>query len=294
MTVTQTPADEYFRLAKEFFGNAATIGYPDLDKYFWYHTVDLGCGLITPGCHDYRESLPAFRFPNEMHRMHVLDVGSATGFFAFEFEKRGASVTSVEIPSLRDWDCFPGETSQQLIEKTKKELGKVGWNPGQERLDRLFANSTPEELYRYSLDGPFKFCHSQLDSKVIRRYSRIYDLSEATLGRKKFDLVFLGDVLWHTINPLQALAAAAGVCSGTMIISQDLQDYVSPHPVMLYIGGDKAGEDSAAWWVPNRACFEQLLKKMGFKDVSVVGTHSGFMRPAGVPYERSIIHANRE
>jgi len=293
MTVTQTSADEYFGLAKEFFSKAPGLAYPDLERYFWYHTIDLGNGLITPGCYDYRPSLPAFGFPNDMQGMKALDVGSATGFFAFEFEKRGASVTSIEIPSLRDWDCFPGETSQQLIEKTKIELGKGGWRPGQESPENLFANSTPQELYRYTLDGPFRFCHDQLHSKVVRHYAPIYDLSEATLGKEKFDLVFAGDVLWHTINPLQALAAIAAVCSGTLIIAQDLQEQVSPHPVMLYIGGDKSGEDSAAWWVPNGPWFEQVLKKLGFKDVAVVGKHSGVMRPAGVPYDRSIIHAKR-
>jgi tRNA (mo5U34)-methyltransferase len=292
--MNQTSADEYFRLANEFFGKALELGYADLEKYFWYHTIDLGNDLITPGCYDYRPSLPAFGFPNEMQGISALDVGSATGFFAFEFEKRGASVTSVEIPSLLDWDCFPGETSQQFVEKTQRELAKVGWKPGQESLDHLFANSTPEELYRYSLDGPFEFCHKQLGSQVVRRYARIYDLSEPALGNTKFDLVFAGDVLWHTINPLQALAAMAAVCSGTLIIAQDLQDHISPHPIMHYIGGDKAGEDSAAWWVPNGRCFEQVLKKLGFKDVAVVGKHSGFMRPAGISYERSIIHAKRE
>jgi tRNA (mo5U34)-methyltransferase len=290
----QASADEYFRLADEFFEKAKNLGYPDLGRYFWYHTVDLGNGLITPGCYDYRPSLPAFGFPNDMQGISALDVGSATGFFAFEFEKRGASVTSIEIPSLADWDCFPGETSQQLIEKTKKELGKGGWSPNHESLQDLFANSTPQELYGYTLDGPFRFCHKQLRSKVQRRYLRIYDLSVAALGNKKFDLVVLGDILWHTINPLQALAAAAAVCSGTLIIAQDLQDHVSPHPVMLYIGGNKAGEDSAAWWVPNAPWFEQVLTKLGFKNVAVVGKHSGFMRPAGIPYERSIIHAKRQ
>ena len=67
----------------------------------------------------------------------------------------------------------------------------------------------------------------------------------------------------------------------------DLEKYFWYHTIDL-------GNDSAAWWVPNGRCFEQVLKKLGFKDVAVVGKHSGFMRPAGISYERSIIHAKRE
>jgi tRNA (mo5U34)-methyltransferase len=69
----------------------------------------LGDGLVTPGDFDYRPSLPLFQFPEDMRGMTVLDVGSATGFFAFEFEKRGASVILVELPSIADWDMPGGE-----------------------------------------------------------------------------------------------------------------------------------------------------------------------------------------
>ena len=294
ITVDRTPADEYLSLANEFFAKALSMGYGDLRKYYWYHTVDLRNGLVTPGCYDYRPSLPKFGFPADLSGMSVLDVGSATGYFAFEFERRGADVTSVEIPSLSSFDRFPGETLQQTLEKFRTAMTNLEHVlPADARHDHLFATSTPEELYEYLFDGPFKFCHRLLNSKVRRCYSTIYDLSGATTGRDSFDLVFAGDVLWHTIDPLRALSAVAALCRGTLIIAQDFQDSTSSQPAMLYIGGDKMGEDSAAWWVPNRICFEQVLRKLGFKDVAVVGTHSGFMRPAGLPYKRSIIHATK-
>ena len=36
-----------------------------------------------------------------------------------------------------------------------------------------------------------------------------------------------------------------------------------------------------------------LLKKLGFADVRVVGTHEGEQRPAGHPFSRKILHARR-
>jgi tRNA (mo5U34)-methyltransferase len=294
MNETSPTVDEYVNLANDFSEKARSIGHENLEPYWWYHTVDLGNDLVTPGCYDYRLSLSAFGFPDVMRGTSVLDVGSATGFFAFEFERRGAAVTSVEIPALASFDRFPGETLEQTLKKFRSAMnGLEQVLPPAARHDHLFETSTPEQLYEYFFDGPFKFCHRMLNSRVRRCYSSIYDLSPATVGRDKFDLVFAGDVLWHTIDPLRALAAIAALCRGTLIIAQDLQDSTTAQPAMLYIGGDRPGEDSAAWWVPNSSCFEQILRKLGFQNVAVVGTHSGFMRPAGLPYNRSIIHATR-
>jgi len=53
-----------------------------------------------PACTTSAELGPGFPFARGMRGMRVLDVGSATGLLAFEFEKRGASVVSVELPSL--------------------------------------------------------------------------------------------------------------------------------------------------------------------------------------------------
>jgi hypothetical protein len=107
-------ADEFLERSRQFNARADLA---DADRYYWYHTVDLGDGLITPGMYDYRETIAAFGFPDDMHGMTVLDVGSATGFFAFEFERRGARVISVELPSLRDLDRFPGQDVERYFPK---------------------------------------------------------------------------------------------------------------------------------------------------------------------------------
>src|SRR5947209_6482982 len=86
-----------------FNGRRRAEGVGDIDRYFWYHTVELP-GITTPGMYDFRASLPAFGFHHDMRGKTVLDVGSATGFFSFEFERRGADVVSVELGSLEQLD----------------------------------------------------------------------------------------------------------------------------------------------------------------------------------------------
>jgi hypothetical protein len=62
---------------------------------------------------------------------------------------------------------------------------------------------------------------------------------------------------------------------------------------MLYRGGEKLGEDDICWWLPNEACFKQVLKKLGFAEVEAVGNNEGLLRPAGHPFSRRILHARR-
>lgn len=56
----------------------------------WFHTIDLGNGIITPGMVDYRNKMDYFKIPNRLDKKIVLDVGAWDGFFSFECERRGA------------------------------------------------------------------------------------------------------------------------------------------------------------------------------------------------------------
>jgi hypothetical protein len=117
MTKENAVQEEQSRRTREFLARAQELGCGDLADYYWYHTVDLGDGLITPGVYDYRHCVEAFFIPESLQGRRVLDIGAATGFFSFEFERRGAIVISTELPSLLDIDKFPGETMEQTLRK---------------------------------------------------------------------------------------------------------------------------------------------------------------------------------
>jgi tRNA (mo5U34)-methyltransferase len=280
---------DFLKAVEEFNGRARALGFSDVDKYYWYHTIDLPGGLVTPGLYDFRETVSCFQFPDDMRGTTALDVGSATGFFSFEFERRGASVVSVELPSLDKLDRFPGQSSEQAVAK----IGQMIAPRNLAGLRGYVKPYTAEELYFYLLKGPFQFCHDLLGSKVERRYASVYDLSPETLGVSGFDLVFLGDILVHTLNPLQALAAAAALCRKTLILSQVMPEAADGKSAMLYVGGDDPASDEVSWWWPNKPCVVQLLKKLGFRDVIEAGSNSGRLRPSGFAFERPILHAVR-
>jgi tRNA (mo5U34)-methyltransferase len=62
----------------------------EVAKLKWYHSIDLGNGVVTPGVDDSVNKLRRLGFPERLDGKTVLDIGSWDGFFAFEAERRGA------------------------------------------------------------------------------------------------------------------------------------------------------------------------------------------------------------
>jgi SAM-dependent methyltransferase len=266
---------EYARLAAAFRARCRDLGHAGLDDYYWYHTVDLGDGLVTPGDYDFRPHLTDFGFPTDLTGKRVLDVGSATGFFAFEFERRGAEVVSVELPTLSAWD-IPAAERDDVVR----------------RLTAYHRAATPEEAYRRHLDGPFRFCHAALGSRVARCYSSVYDLTLAAVGGEKFDLVYAGDVLLHLFAPLRALDALAGLCRGELWLSLEVP-FPGPaaEPLLGFRG--HLSDDARTWWAISRGCAGAMLGRLGFRSVAVAGRHSGVARRAWLAYDREVLRATR-
>ena len=55
----------------------------------WYHTIDLGQGVITKGVDNTPQRLTRMGLPENLSGLSVLDVGAWDGFFSFEAERRG-------------------------------------------------------------------------------------------------------------------------------------------------------------------------------------------------------------
>lgn len=56
----------------------------------WFHTMDLGFGITTPGIDDTSQKLERVGLPASLQGQSVLDVGAYDGKFSFEAERRGA------------------------------------------------------------------------------------------------------------------------------------------------------------------------------------------------------------
>jgi tRNA (mo5U34)-methyltransferase len=67
----------------------------------WFHTIDLGNGIVTPGEDNTPARVDMMGFPESFAGKTVLDVGSYDGYFAFEAERRGAARVLAT-----DWQCW--------------------------------------------------------------------------------------------------------------------------------------------------------------------------------------------
>ena len=75
----------------------------------WFHQIDLGNGIITPGQDDSAKKLLRIKMPEKLEGMTVLDVGAWNGFFSFEAERRGASrVLATDSYAWHTWDGKSG------------------------------------------------------------------------------------------------------------------------------------------------------------------------------------------
>jgi SAM-dependent methyltransferase len=268
---------EYARLCQKFAARTRELGLAEeIAHYSWYHTIDLDNGLVTPGDYDYRESLTHYQLPANLAGRSVLDVGSATGFFAFEMEKRGGQVVSVELPSLAAWDMVSRERDRIV----------------QGLIERCHATDANQAYHRL-LDGPFQFCHRLLKSDVRRHYSTIYNLTTASLGRDGFDLIFLADVFSHLQAPLPALDVLGNLCHDRLILACDLVGDAEGRPILQYVADPVGGIANRSWWMANFTAVEQMLRTVGFRNVEIVGEFFSTSRALGRRIRRFVIHANK-
>lgn len=201
----------------------------------WYHRIDLGDGVETPGHFRMADYVPHYHFPERLDGQRVLDVGASSGFFAYEFERRGAAeVVAVELPS---W-------------------GAHDWTPRYRR--EYEAKSAAEQQYidRAAMLDAFTVVGEALGSKRVRRiFKPIYELSSASLGT--FDIVFSGAMLMHVRDPILGIQRMRDCCrpDGRLIVSISTTMMAEKEPLARFVGE----WNQCNWWQMSPAALEAVL-----------------------------------
>lgn len=214
----------------------------EVAKIRWYHTIDLGHGVVTPGLVDSPALLKQFRpLPDNLQGKTVLDIGAWDGFYSFEAERRGA--------------------------KRVLAIDSLAWG----------VSKQPDPSPRWRADGwgskvGFELARKALNSKVEEMEMEVLDLSPERIG--KFDVVLFLGVLYHMCHPLLAVERVASVTSEQLILETHVDLLRQRRPAMAFYPGTELNNDWTNWWGPNPAAIEAMLKTVGFQKVTMVPKHS--------------------
>jgi len=227
-----------------------------VDVLPWYHSVDLGNGVVTKGQYDHRPYLPYYGLPDDLRGKTALDIGAASGFFSFELERRGASVTATELPQWFDHDFGPVYQADQTAESGNSYLHQ-----------------------------PFDVAKQLRGSNVDMKWINIYDISPETVG--VFDIVFCGSVLIHLTDPIKALWNIAQVTREKAIIATVIHKQDPEQPIATMVGH----ASGYCWWEPTRACLELMAVAAGFVGIEWVSDFQLNYRDQSVGPHHGVLHA---
>jgi tRNA (mo5U34)-methyltransferase len=200
----------------------------------WFHQIDLGDGIVTPGHDNSAEKLPRMGLPADLSGKSVLDVGAWDGFFSFEAERRGAERVVAIDPNA--WRAPVGPDNPWS--------GQDGF-----KLARRVLGSTIEDL-DIGLD----------------------ELAPERIGR--FDLVLFLGVFYHLPDPLPIFERVASLTAERLILETHADLVWMRRPAMVYYPESELSHDASNWWGPNAALLRDLLLSYGFKRVEVVSKRS--------------------
>jgi tRNA (mo5U34)-methyltransferase len=207
----------------------------EVERFTWYHTLELGDGVVTKGMFDHRPAVDRYLIPADLSGMRCLDVGTMDGFWAFEMERRGADqVVAADLrdPNQLDWPPLWRKRVEPTLDATKQDR--------------------------------FAVAHAALGSKVERVERSVYQL-DTDLG--EFDLVFCGDLLVHLKDPITAIQRIYGVCRGSAIICNPVERFGflrRRRPLARF-----DGIEEFQWWLLSEAAMERIMRSVGFERVEV-------------------------
>ncbi len=204
----------------------------EASRYPWYHTVDLGGGVVTEGMFDHRPVLDRYPLPENLTGQRCLDVATMDGFWAFEMERRGAaSVTAIDLedPQELDWPASLRAGHDKSMDESKADR--------------------------------FALAKRALGSNVERVLMSAYELSPE-LGM--FDFVFCGDLLLHLKDPITPVERIRSVCTGSAVIVNVITRFRLRDGRPL---AELDGIDTFSWWTTNLAGLVRIVRAAGFARV---------------------------
>ena len=196
----------------------------------------------------------------------ALDVGPASGFWSFEMERRGASVSALELGSNDHWDAVP-HLCKPTIELDKQLALNV------ERTKNAFI-----------------FSREALESKVNLVQGTIYNVDKVITS---VEIALMGNVLQHFRDPFLAIETVSRVVTKRIIISETLwvgdQQFLD-HAALRLIPRFENPEVNHSWWQVSPPLIGEILKILGYINLKCEYHEQLFIHSATDNAQRQVKH----
>lgn len=221
----------------------------------WYHSIDLGNGIVTPGQSVLRPLVPSQLA--DMQNRTVLDIGAWDGYYSFLAERCGAS--RVVALDHYAWGVDMG---------TRQEY----WAECEARGEFPDHARDAVDFWQPDLPGRrgFDLAREVLDSKVEPVVADFMTIDLDSLGT--FDVVLYLGVLYHMQEPLTALERVRRVTREVAVIETEAID-VAGHEddgLVRFVAGNQVNQDFGNWYLPSISALHALCRAAGFSRVETV------------------------
>lgn len=240
----------------------------DVSSVLWYHSIDLGDGVVTPG----HPPNPALERPGafpEVRGLSVLDIGAWDGYYSFKAEKAGAArVVALDHYAWKlDW------AKRAAYWRRCEAEGRIP-DP---------ANDAEEFLATTGLPGRqgFDYAHRVLASKVEPVVADFQGDDLSALGT--FDVTLFFGVLYHMPDPLMALRRVRRLTDRVAAIETEAIRVIGHRGVSLlgFVAGNELNGDYGNWYLPTDAGLRALCFAAGFRRVETRVGPPPFLRDLG-------------
>ncbi|HEY1831218.1 MAG TPA: DUF1698 domain-containing protein [Acidimicrobiales bacterium] len=224
------------------------------DEILWYHTIDLGQGVVTKGMGVQptgSEILP------DVAGRSVLDIGAWDGKFSFLAEKGGA--TSVTALDHYAWGVDIGART-------------VYWQECQANGTLPDHSRDVTDFWQPDLPGQrgFNFAKAALGSKVKAVVDDFAIMDLEPLGH--FDVTLYLGVLYHMKEPVTCLERVRSVTNEVAVIETEALQICGLDDLSLlqFHVGDTLRTDYGNWYVPTLPALRDLCLAAGFSSVKTI------------------------
>ena len=285
-STTRRVANRLDRVSRRYLvsGQPARGAVSGSGGMIWFHSIDLGQGEITGGVKSVEEleaEAIALNLPDSLSGQSVLDIGAWDGYFSFEMERRGASVTaldhyawSVDHIRYQHYHTAALAAGEPLV---PPEEAPGVWDPvnlpGRAGFDRARA---------------------ALGSKVQPVLADFMTMDLSTLGR--FDVVLFLGVLYHLKDPFLALRRLRQLTAGTAVIESAtvLIPGWTDERLWMFLEGPELNVDPSNWWAPTPTGLAAMCRAAGFSAVRIIAQPLEYAAPGPgyhLHYGRIVVHA---